>query len=245
MIYLPEVPDETALAGFYSRYAEWKGYTQRARRSGFKLALDALRDVNIAFLEQTGGLAGRKVLEVGASYGYFLERARWKGATVEAVEIDADARAQLSALGIPAHDRIPKNQKYDVVCAFQLLEHLSELHESIAALSDALAPDGRLLVGVPNAGEAEKLGPAWVGFRVDLEHLNYFTASTLARLFSAHGLYVEQHWQTDQPGVMRPNGTEKRGRLRGVVEGIGARLFRARTLALDGRYVLTVLARRT
>jgi SAM-dependent methyltransferase len=245
MLYLPDVFDEATLRALYEHYAGFKGY---ARAGWLRRRLDALRDVRIKILEETGGLRGRRLLEVGASQGTFLERARWHGAGVAAVELDVDARAHLERLGIAATAEVPPDARADVVCAFQVLEHLPDPGALVAAIARALADDGRLLVEIPNGGEVERVGATWVGFRVDLEHLNYFSLRTMSDLLARHGLYVEQHWLTAQPGIQRANGAASpslSARLRDVAARAASRLFEAGRVARQGTYVLTVLARKT
>jgi 2-polyprenyl-3-methyl-5-hydroxy-6-metoxy-1,4-benzoquinol methylase len=244
MMYVLEVPDEAALGAFYARYAEWKGYERVAQPPRWwRVPLDAMRDANVRILEETGGLAGRRVLEIGASYGQFLERVRWKGARVEGVELDQAARAFLTSREIVAYDQIPAGERYDVVCAFQLLEHLSDPQALAKQIAAALDRDGRLLLGVPNAAEVDVVGATWVGFRVDLEHVNYFSARTLGRLLAAHGLYVEQFWCTSQPAIGRP--VESNGsRTQRWANWLSGRVFAAGKVARDGSYNLTLLARR-
>jgi hypothetical protein len=50
----------------------------------------------------------------------------------------------------------------------------------------------------PNGGQADTLGAGWVGFRVDLDHLNYFSSATLSRLLVRAGLWPEAVWEFRQ-----------------------------------------------
>jgi SAM-dependent methyltransferase len=240
-LHLAEVPSDDALAAFYHQYAATqKGY---ARRRGLwqriRLELDALRDFNVRVLEQTGGLFGQRVLEFGASYGTLLARLRNRGARCSAVEVDAGAREALVADGFEVFGEPPREGGYDVVAAMQVLEHLVDPRSLLLEAARLLRPDGRLLLAVPNGGEVVEAGPSWVGFRVDFEHLSYFSRGELARLCLDAGLIVEQAWETDQPGIFRRDALPTPRDLR-----TWGRLFGPARAVRAGRYVLTLVARK-
>jgi 2-polyprenyl-3-methyl-5-hydroxy-6-metoxy-1,4-benzoquinol methylase len=130
------------------------------------------------------------------------------------------------------------------MCAFQLLEHLSNPESFAAEVADALRDDGRLLLAMPNGDDGARVGPGWVGYRVDLEHLNYFGVGTLAPLLRRHGLLIEHYWEVLQANLPRGNRESMPTRrplelLRAwLAEGGGT--IRPR----DGQFMLVVLARK-
>lgn len=245
-IYLPHVPSAADLKRFYDGYNQFKGYRARdGRVERFFRAQLARRDARVRILELTGGLRGRRVVEIGASVGAFLELLRARGADVSAVEIDEEARRVLESRGLSAAASFDANARPDIVCAFNLLEHLVDPRQVVAQVADALPPDGRFFVQVPNATEARALGPYWVGYRVDLEHLNFFDLSTLTALLAQHGLWVEQYWTTSQPHVFRSQPSLGARTARKVLER-AAELTLAPWLpsVYQGAFQLTVLARK-
>lgn len=239
MLFLPNVPSEESLARFYAGYSDFKDLTKGRKRSALRNYLAALFDLHISILVQSGGLQNQVLCEVGASYGRFLTLARARGSAVHAVEIDQQASDYLSRIAIPATQVLPTSGQFDVICAFQVIEHLISPGSLIERCSAALKPDGRLLLSMPNGGDAERVGAAWLGFRVDLEHLNYFSVKTLATLLYEHGLYVEQYWEHGQPSLSRDPSSNTTSVLTPL------KMLANRLLGVGaGTFVLTVLARK-
>lgn len=244
MTYLPDIPSEADLQAFYENYGEYKGLRARRERWWQRWIRFRRPDPFIEILLQTGGLAGAALCEVGCSHGNFLLKCRALGAQVTGVEWDEKAREYLGGLGIPASRSLPADQTFSIVCAFQLLEHLADPQAFIGEVAARLATDGRLLVALPNGGDAERIGPGWVGYRVDLEHLNYFTARSLATLLRQHDLYVEQTWDYMQADLPRADARPvPRGRAERVLAHLTTRLGQG-PYHLDGTYILCLLARK-
>ena len=244
MTYLPDIPAEPDLEAFYRDYGSYKGLGPAASRWWHRLMPFRRPDPFVEILLQTGGLAGQRLCEVGCSYGLFLRRCRDRGADVFGVEWDDHARQHLAGQGMASGRSLPADRHFDIGCAFQLLEHLADPQGFVRDLAARLAPDGRLLLAMPNGGDADRIGPAWVGFRVDLEHLNYFNARTLAALLQPHGLYVEQTWdymQADLPRADAPG--PRRGRFERLFAHASTRLG-VGPYHLDGTYILCLLARK-
>ncbi len=151
--------------------------------------------------------------------------------------------------GIATQSSFPKDVDFDVVCAFHLLEHLLSPDDSMAQISASLRPDGRLLVAVPNGGQADVLGTSWVGFRVDLEHLQDFTPRSMAELMSRHDLFVERFWTLGQPrlqdSVTHQGVAAKHRWFHRLALSLDAVRRRAvRSNILSGDYNLIILARK-
>ncbi|WP_433061512.1 class I SAM-dependent methyltransferase [Dactylosporangium sp. CS-033363] len=103
------------------------------------------------------------VLEVGCGQGGFAARLA-RRYTYVGLEPDpascAVARRRVGAagrvLGVRLEDLPPG--RFDVVCAFEVLEHLQDDKAAIAAWADRLRPGGRLLLSVP--AYQRRFGPA-------------------------------------------------------------------------------------
>lgn len=153
----------------------------------------------------------------------------------------------MKSIGISACERLEPEARADVLFAFQLLEHLADASTLLSAAAAVLVTDGRLILSVPNAGEADIVGPTWVGFRVDLEHLNYFTLRSLAALCARHGLLIEQFWLSTQPALSRafaPTAKTTFATLRSILSGAASSTLGVGDRINDGTFVLAVLARK-
>jgi SAM-dependent methyltransferase len=158
---------------------------------------------------KTGGLAGKKLLDVGCSTGEFLLAARSLGAEPMGLDLDHGAlRFVHDHLGIPviqgdAGQVDLPHAAFDVITCWDLVEHLIEPRAGILRLVKALRPGGRIAFWTPNADLIGKLGEEWMGFRVDLEHLQYFTAQTLGSLLDDQGVHAIHHEAIGFPTLAR------------------------------------------
>ena len=98
-----------------------------------------------------------EVLEIGCGSGCFLMSLKDEGIRCAGIEFNSaavltalDKGAKVSKQDIVSH-AIENAGKYDVVCSFQVLEHISSVNEFISASLMALKKGGRLIIGVPNS----------------------------------------------------------------------------------------------
>lgn len=99
---------------------------------------------------------GLHVLEVGCGSGYFLDQLRNKGVQAEGLELNPEALQEVRDKGLVVHGELLESfsernpAKYDVVCSFQVLEHIWDVRSYIEHALKVLKPGGRLIIGVPN-----------------------------------------------------------------------------------------------
>jgi 2-polyprenyl-3-methyl-5-hydroxy-6-metoxy-1,4-benzoquinol methylase len=101
--------------------------------------------------------AGARLLEVGCGFGDFLEFVREKrdadarGVDLSSAAVAVAQRRGRSARVADAFDlSVEESGTYDVVCAFQVLEHVGDPAGFLRACVDLLKSGGRLCLGVPN-----------------------------------------------------------------------------------------------
>jgi SAM-dependent methyltransferase len=96
------------------------------------------------------------VLDVGCGDGGFLRRVAPRVRKAVGVDQNAEAIRDLAAAGIEAHCADLEQfagenaARFDVVSAFQLLEHLPSVGDFARAVRSCVAPGGLVLVSTPN-----------------------------------------------------------------------------------------------
>lgn len=135
-----------------------------------------------------------RILDVGCGAGNFLERAALRGWEVHGTEYGARALEACRAKGIriiegpldPAHYPVGH---FDVVCSFEVIEHVTHPAEELRRMVQVTRPGGALYITTPNYRCVGRwmAGAEWSVVNYP-EHLNYFTPRTLKRLAGQQGL---------------------------------------------------------
>lgn len=107
------------------------------------------------FREALGFLAGHRperLLEVGCGTGEFLKQARRFCGSVHGIEFNAEAAALCRQAGLDVRELKLTDMEgsFDVIAAFQVLEHVADPGRVIERWAAHLAPGGFLVVAVPN-----------------------------------------------------------------------------------------------
>jgi SAM-dependent methyltransferase len=151
----------------------------------------------LARLEKFGARKGA-LLEIGCGNGFFLEAALTRGyAAVSGVEPSREALALASPLVRPhiiwdvMRPGLFSPEQFDVICMFQLLDHIPQPDVLLEACFDLLRPGGLLLclnhdIEALSARVLKERSPI-----VDLEHTYLYSQKTIARLFTAQCFRVE------------------------------------------------------
>ncbi|MDW5593650.1 class I SAM-dependent methyltransferase [Conexibacter stalactiti] len=171
------------------------------------------RDENAAHrLELLRGLVPQgRLVEIGPSYGGFLELARRAGYDVSAIELDAGCCRFISE-----QLRLPVTQSddpaaaltgpYDAIVMWHVLEHLADPAALIASAAAALAPGGMLIAIAPNPEslQLKLLGGRWA--HVDApRHLALIPLAALAGEGAKHGLEVAWSTTADEDALRSNN----------------------------------------
>ena len=138
-----------------------------------------------------------KVLEVGSGKGAFAVLLPTKRYTGLEYSESATALAQKNGVEV-INESIQTytskhREEYDVVCHFQVLEHVPEIHEFLKSCVDALKPGGKLIISVPSYDSFSRLVPH---FELDLppHHVSRWTDKALRHIGELFGLEVLDIW---------------------------------------------------
>lgn len=137
-----------------------------------------------------------RVLEVGCATGAFVERLSRMGIDASGIELNQAAVAEGRALGRRiAHESLTdvvarEPASYDVVCSFQVLEHVPDPRAFLEASARLLRPGGRLIFCVPHADSF--LRREFNPLDMPPHHVSRWTKSTIRGLQDLLGLSLER-----------------------------------------------------
>jgi 2-polyprenyl-3-methyl-5-hydroxy-6-metoxy-1,4-benzoquinol methylase len=198
-----------------------------------------LRD-HVRFVTQAlgGGRARGRLLDVGCGGGLFLGMMRERGYRVTGLDFSREAAAMAwkrqqapAVCGDLAHAPLGAGS-FAGITMFHVLEHVHDPRAYLEAARELLAPDGRLVVQVPNAAswQFRLLGRRWSGVDVP-RHLFDFRGCDVERLLEACGMVVVRRKYfslRDNPAGLASSvapGLDPMARhVRRVAESAGARL---------------------
>lgn len=98
----------------------------------------------------------QKILEIGSGNGSFVKKLSEKGFDITGLELNQatvekakEWNCEILGVTVGEHSENKKNY-YDVVCSFQVMEHIPKIFEVINESVLVLKPGGKLFISVPN-----------------------------------------------------------------------------------------------
>jgi 2-polyprenyl-3-methyl-5-hydroxy-6-metoxy-1,4-benzoquinol methylase len=169
---------------FYTEHygdLERNGKKQRYEYLNFNNKLDQIEKR----IERKGN-----ILDVGCSFGFFLDAARHRGWRVAGIEISEHAakyaaeRLKLVVLNKPIIEADFEQGSFDVITMWAVIEHLPNPKEILQHLSKLLKDDGMLVVHTGNVDSyrARIEGRRWRQW-IPPVHLLYFSPQVMRTLF--------------------------------------------------------------
>jgi 2-polyprenyl-3-methyl-5-hydroxy-6-metoxy-1,4-benzoquinol methylase len=136
-----------------------------------------------------------RLLEIGCGLGYFLDCCFDVGFEVTGVEFSRSAAAHVrrkyrfDVLEGALPDIDLGDQRFDVICAFDVVEHLYDPVGSLLKLAQHAAPSARLVLSTMDSGSltSRLLGKRLEDFRRIREHLYFFDRTTIKALLQRTG----------------------------------------------------------
>lgn len=141
--------------------------------------------------------AGKRVLDVGAAYGFFVAAARAEGFDAIGLEpVAACAAFAARELGVEIRTgRIEyaplEPASFDVITLFDVIEHLASPADALRRIRTLLAPGGMVVVETGDLGGllARTVGSRWYYYDPP-QHLTYFSLDSLTHVLRATGFHA-------------------------------------------------------
>lgn len=199
----PRYPEEIILRG-YTAYREEAHDSQHVmRRDSFLRGLQAVR--------KHIPPAGARVLDVGTAGGAFLEAAARYGYDACGLEPSAFMAEQARRRGLNVtagtlEDGLFPYASFDMVCLWDVLEHVARPRSLLASIRPLLKPQGVLLINYPDIGTPmAKLAGSRFWWILSV-HLVHFDRRSLRKICALSGLEVyhfQPYWQTLEFGYLQ------------------------------------------
>lgn len=134
------------------------------------------------------------ILDFGCGTGSFLEFMKTKNWKCLGVEVNDDARKECLKKELEVYANLNNiHEKFDLITAWHVLEHVRDLNETIEKLLEKLKKKGLLIVALPNhrSLDAQTYKEFWAGYDVP-RHLYHFDKETFSMLMKKHDLKVKE-----------------------------------------------------
>ncbi len=142
------------------------------------------------------------LFEIGAGNGSFLKLAMNKGIPAEniiATEFSEAGMKAIQSLGIRCFNKDLHSislqeiqKKVTIICLFQVLEHLSDIHEFFARINEFTQPDARLYISVPNYYQRRFFDRHGIIYDLPPVHVGRYNEKCMGELVSAYGWKIIQ-----------------------------------------------------
>jgi SAM-dependent methyltransferase len=184
----------------------WGGSAERYEKMyvdvAKELGIEELASPVVQFIEH------ERVLDLGCATGWQARLLVGRGCTVVGVEVDPAAAARATAwcervivcdLDFADLPTLLGVDRFDVIAAGDVLEHLRDPVRILRFLPHVLRPNGRVVASVPNISHGSvRLALLTGAFSyeeaglLDRTHLRFFTLSTLQNMFESAGYVIDR-----------------------------------------------------
>ena len=185
-------PDRVSMGPYYesTQYISHSGGQKNLADSAYRFARKFTVVAKRKLLERFNPPG--KVIDYGCGTGEFLEACRKGGWTPAGIEPSPAARQKVPA-NIPVYpdlsDIIPG---VDAITLWHVLEHVHELHQTLADLKKLLNQAGTIFIAVPNPESFDAMHYAeyWAGYDAP-RHLWHFNKKNLLQLLEKSGFKLK------------------------------------------------------
>jgi SAM-dependent methyltransferase len=170
------------------------GNAYHGGRHGLTADYCALRRLRIV-TKLCGPGNGRRLLDIGCGDGTYLSRAKKHGWEVLGTEMNPDIARKAGLDVYESLNQAVHRAPFDCVTLWHVLEHFTNPLEQLESIGALLAPNGVLVLAVPDAQstQARFFGRKW--FHLDVpRHLQHFGKQSLQLHLAKTGFEVQRVW---------------------------------------------------
>ena len=138
---------------------------------------------------------GTKVLDYGCGTGEFVRYLNTQNLNAIGFEPNPVAfkiASEKDENNFYSNSGFLDHQKFDVITLWHVLEHIPNLFEELARLKNALNPNGKLFIAVPNyeSFDAQYYQEYWAAYDVP-RHLWHFNQTSFSKIADEFGMVIE------------------------------------------------------
>lgn len=199
-LYVNPRPTKAQLAEFYARSDSWRFFTEK-----FFSPFEEARKEKIfkpraeQFVQEFEKYSEGRIGDIGGGTGLFLEELKklWPHAHVCEIEPSEDMIHICESKGIHVipkmfEDLSSEDGRFDVLCSYELFEHLSNPKEFLQKVNSVLEKNGCFLMTTLN-GEGFDIQLLWENHRTVTppHHLNFINPHSIRILMEECGFMIE------------------------------------------------------
>lgn len=150
-----------------------------------------------------------KVLEIGCGPAHFIQKLQENGIACTGLELNQKTVNEARAKGLDVRNEMIQDHStklegvYDVVCSFQVMEHIAAIKEVLSSSIKCLKKGGKLFISVPNNGSFLGLDD-WNILNMPPHHMglwNNKSLSSLQKIFPIQlkHIYLEEMEENHKP----------------------------------------------
>ena len=132
-----------------------------------------------------------KILDIGCGTGDFLNKCKSEGWETKGIEPSDIARKQAiknHSLYVEENTDLTKiNGEFDIITMWHVLEHVTELNQTVIELNRLLNTNGKAIIAVPNykSYDSSFYKKYWAAYDLPI-HLYHFSKESISKLFEKH-----------------------------------------------------------
>lgn len=190
-------PGEKFLGSYYQS-EEYISHTSKANNlinSIYKIARTYTLSRKVSMINKLN--TEKSVLDFGCGTGDFLSVCNQKGWKIHGFEPDKNARDIASSNNqieiFSSADQLKNIKSIGIITLWHVLEHVSDLNETLSKLTSILDDNGKMVIAVPNyqSYDSKHYETYWAAYDVP-RHLYHFSQSTMKLILENHGLKINQ-----------------------------------------------------